>query len=98
MAAAASGVRPASTGNTAATTTNRQQHDGNNDTDNDNEAKLTTKMASDLPNNLQSMTNQQLKDLLAQQSALLAASQERLERLEQVVGINSSELGDRASR
>jgi hypothetical protein len=62
--AAASGVRPASTGNTAATTTNRQQHDGNNDTDNDKEAKLTTKMASDLPNNLQLMTNQQLKDLL----------------------------------
>lgn len=42
--------------------------------------------------------NQQLKDLLAQQSTLLAATQERLERLEQVAGISLSPLGDRASR
>ena len=42
--------------------------------------------------------NQQLQKLLTQQSALLAATQERLERLEQVAGINLSALGDRASR
>ena len=42
--------------------------------------------------------NQQLQQLLAQQSALLTATQERLERLEQVAGISLSPLGDRASR
>ena len=49
-------------------------------------------------NTLIKTQNQQLQKLLTQQSVLLAATQERLERLEQVAGINLSALGDRASR
>ena len=66
----------------------------------DDSPKVAAKKAAklhDLVSKVQD-ENQQLKDLLAQQSALLAATQERLERLEQVAGINLSALGDRASR
>ena len=66
----------------------------------DDSPKVAAKKAAklhDLVSKVQD-ENQQLKDLLAQQSELLAVTQERLERLEQVAGINLSALGDRASR
>ena len=49
-------------------------------------------------NTLIKTQNQQLQKLLTQQSALLAATQERLDHLEQVAGINVPMSGDRASR
>ena len=49
-------------------------------------------------NTLIKTQNQQLQKLLTQQSALLAATQERLDHLERVAGINVPMFGDRASR